>query len=411
MYADLVNKAYKENKEIYIFGAGKVGHIIVEYFIINYPDFKLKGVLTTNIEKNPFYIQNIDVMDIKDIKDKDKVIVLVGLMEENQKGIRELLRGQGFEEVVLINNDTIQSFEEENSKLRSSNYRYNYFNRYVRPYMNTLNEIESYNGKSYDEIKRIYHEKKIDLYNEEKLDIARLVVILGTKCSLKCRDCNNLMPLFKPQKDLNPDKIILSLERILDITTSLLKCELIGGEPFVSNNLEKVLPFVLKEDKISVVEITTNAKQIPDKQLLDLLKHKKVIIRISNYGNVVDQSEFIEFCIDNNLNHEVLCCEHWISPGDVNKRNKSIKELKEEYYRCSTGYLCKTLYEDKIFSCARSASLYNLGLMEEIEYIEVNEGLDEKKVKNFIIQDYSIACDYCDMGLIERVRVESAVQL
>ena len=31
--------------------------------------------------------------------------------------------------------------------------------------------------------------------------LIRLIVILGTKCSLRCRDCNNLIPLFNHQTD------------------------------------------------------------------------------------------------------------------------------------------------------------------------------------------------------------------
>lgn len=100
----------------------------------------------------------------------------------------------------------------------------------------------------------------------------------------------------------------------------------------------------------------------------------------------------------------------WIAPGGVECRNKSKEELRREYKRCSTGYFCKALYENKIFNCTRAASLYALKYMSEPEFIDV-EVCTAAEIKEFLLKDFSEACNYCDLACDKKKIVEPAEQL
>ena len=257
------------------------------------------------------------------------------------------------------------------------------------------------------------------LERKEIHTIPRLVVVLTPRCSMMCRDCNNLMWAFSRKGtrgghgDLSREKIIASLHKIISALDFIPCVELIGGEPFMAQNLGRVLGFLLDQEKVLAVEITTNATIIPREEILEQLKNPKVVVRISNYGNVVDQSRFRDCMGQNEIRYQTLAFQgQWVSPGGTAARNRDGEELVRQYYRCSSGYLCKTLWEDKIYPCARAASLAELGIMQDCPNISE---LGKERLWERLYSFYTVAscgiCDYCDMSVENPVYVEPAVQM
>lgn len=249
--------------------------------------------------------------------------------------------------------------------------------------------------------------------DDNKLILSRIVMVMGTKCSLRCKDCNNLMPLFSPQSCLSANEIIQPLDNLLTKAEVLLTCELIGGEPFLQDSLEECLKYVISHDKIMNIEITTNGTIVPkNENIINLLRNEKVIVRISDYGELVDKNKIVSFLNTNNIRYEILKgTRTWVSPGGTEKRNRTINELTSQWIKCAAGYNCKTIYKGKLFSCARAASLFELNFMKEHEYIDLNSDFDIECIKKFFTQNYSIACDYCNISSREAKRVKAACQL
>lgn len=213
--------------------------------------------------------------------------------------------------------------------------------------------------------------------------------------------------------NLDCEKIIVSLRNIVDSLDFIPCVELIGGEPFVARNLGRVLGVLLEQEKVLTVEITTNATIIPQGEILEQLKNPKVVVRISNYGSVVDQSKFLDCVRQNGIRFEMLEFQgKWVSTGGTEARNRDEEELVRQYYRCSSGYLCKTLWEDKIYPCARAASLAELGIMQDCPNIS---GLEKERLWERLYSFYIVpscgVCDYCDMSIENPVYVEPAVQM
>lgn len=213
--------------------------------------------------------------------------------------------------------------------------------------------------------------------------------------------------------DLECKKIIVSMLKIIEALDFIPCVELIGGGPFLAQNLGRVLGFLLNQEKVLAVEITTNATIIPQEEILEQLKNPKVVVRISNYGNVVDQSRFLDCMGQNEIRYQTLASQgRWVSPGGTTARNRDEGELVRQYYRCNSGYLCKTLWEDKIYPCARAASLAELGIVQDCPNISGldKEGLWERLYSFYIVPSCGI-CDYCDMSIENPVYVEPAVQM
>ena len=265
--------------------------------------------------------------------------------------------------------------------------------------------LESVNCNTWEEFLKKYKSNDISI-------IPRLVIVLTTKCSLRCKDCNELIGYYSHPKDLIKKKIIDSLEKLMKIIDIIPCCELIGGEPFLASIFDDVLSFLLEQTKVTRIEITTNGTIINKNLSIDNLKNPKVVIRLSDYGNEVNQGKFIEFMKNNDVNMEVLKDMMWVVPGGPEKRDRDTIELIKQYDRCQGGQICKCLWEDKLFGCVRAASLENLGYTMTNQYIEINDSTNLKmEVNNFLTLPYYEACNHCNLGLRDLEYIQPAIQL
>lgn len=229
--------------------------------------------------------------------------------------------------------------------------------------------------------------------------LPRLVVVLGTHCTLKCKYCNNLMPYYKKQYWLDAQKIIDDIKEILKNVDGIITVEFIGGEPFIYPELEKILKFAESQEKIWEVELTTNATVIPKDEILTILQNPKMFARVSDYSTVTTTNKFIEKLEENNIRYTIMRELMWRDSGEPIKNGKSENHLRYIYADCENSKVCKTLLKGKIYACARSASLYDLGYLDDTEgYIDIYEQADLKNALKIFFADKDIdtACDYCN---------------
>lgn len=390
-----------KEKNIVVYGAGVIGKSVVERLIFDDLEQYIKAIVVTEKENNPDSILGIPVLGIKNIvAEISDCIILVAVGKKVQSAVLEYLSVLQLSNVYTMDNIEVKEW------LNDLSYK-----RYAKPYIENSKEIFCHSDMSNEKKENIIINSIKKVKEEKEVNLTRLVVVLGTKCSLRCKECNNLMPYFKPQKDLNIEKILQSLEILNEKVNSILKCELIGGEPFLSKNLKEVISYLLRSEKIHKIEITTNGTIMPEKDLIPSLVNEKVTVLISDYGDLVDKDKLIHYLTLNKIKYAILEGGKWISPGGIEKRGRSKEVLQKYYNNCGSGYICKTLYEDKIFSCARAASLYALGCMKEEEYVSINNNLDINEIKQFWLKDYSEACDYCDIACEERKIIEPAEQI
>lgn len=410
MYQSITNECLEEfkNKQIIIYGAGNVARVVMGK-LISY-DMDISCLTVTKRGKNPFFLLGKPVICLNQLNaNKKEVAVVVATLEKVQPDIINELVEIGYENIYVMRDIVYHEWKGESDNIYYLTEN-TYARRYIDPYLKIVGDLcDEYDMDEGNREK--YAKKAYEYLLGNELNLARLVVVLGTKCSLCCRDCNNLMPYYKPQEDFNKEEILTSLNNILQKTQVILKCELIGGEPFLSKNLDDVLRYIIQNKTIKSVEITTNGTIIPNEKQIPLLQNTKVLVRISDYGKLVDKGKIIAFFDEHKIRYIVLGTNKWISAGGVESRQKTETELKKQYNACVASYYCKTLYKGKIFSCARAAGLFDLGYMKEKEYVEAFGNFDEKEMKKFLLHDFSLACDYCDMATKHQTYVEPAIQL
>ncbi len=238
-----------------------------------------------------------------------------------------------------------------------------------------------------------------ELKKKDKLVIPRVVLELTTACTLKCKYCNNLMNLYGRPRHIELNTLKNAVDALTEAVDKVIILEMIGGEPFLYPELKEILQYVINKEKILSVEVTTNGTMIPKEEVLKILSNEKVTLRISVYPNS-DKAEELKKVLENNkVRYEALDELVWTDSGNTEKRNRTENELRNRYWNCGPSYECKTILDEKLFSCARAASLYDLGIgRDEIGFVDLSDQTDLKqKIRDFMLRSFDYACDYCNL--------------
>jgi len=267
-------------------------------------------------------------------------------------------------------------------------------------------------GMSEDKREAYMQEKRTLLSDKEKVILPRTPVMITTRCTLRCKECSNLMPYYKYPKDYDADEIIMWIKNVCAAIDEWICLELVGGEPFLYRDLERVLAYVIKEEKIQQVEFTTNASVMPKPEIIELLKNEKIFIKISQYPNLINPEKMLELLKENRICHELMENMRWSKTGKLTSRARTEAELQSQYLNCGQAKLCRTILNGKLYVCSKAASLMELGYVDSLEMVDLQEKNNlRKNIYDFLRLPYSEACNYCDIASIDEEIVAPAIQM
>ena len=255
------------------------------------------------------------------------------------------------------------------------------------------------------------------IWNNKCLALPQLDFVITTICILRCRECSNLMKYFHNPENYETDYLENTLDKLLEYIDEIHELRVLGGEPFVHPNLDKILSNILQHPQIKKIVIFTNGTILPAKSsLIQILKNKRVSITISDYGDYSKEKiNIIKLCKKNNIKCSVNFIPLWLSFGNLETRKRSKKELIRQFQRCNN--ICKSYLEGKIYWCERQASGNKLGFVNGNDYVDImNSHLSRSEMQELIRQycsntTYITACLQCDKGTDSCKEVPIAEQL
>lgn len=258
--------------------------------------------------------------------------------------------------------------------------------------------------------------KPLKIFNYKNSYYEYLEIPITNKCSLRCKHCSNLIPCYKKRYDYDNQVLLKSIKEFLNCIEQIVYIRVLGGEPFLSNNLYSVINVILKSNKVQRLEIVTNGTIIPkDKKLIRKLRNNKIIVCISRYP-IVDYEKLILFLKENNIKYRIDKMNYWMTYGNTQKRNKTTKELKKQFKKCNS--VCKSLINGQIHLCPRSSHGTDLGLITDnnedyLNILDPKLSLKDKKMKlnKLLKKKYIKACDYCDYGTKNSKKIPVAEQI
>lgn len=199
-----------------------------------------------------------------------------------------------------------------------------------------------------------------------KNTIRFLVFWVGTRCSLQCKNCGNLIP-YTDQVSYDSIKILSNLEYVCE-KVRIEKMQIQGGEPFTHKDIAKIVDACANMSNIEKIEISTNGTILPDEETIRVLaKHAgKVMVRFSVYD-----------CVDGSLRQQkmdalmskgvtvgsynfMFSTGEWFDSGDYwQERNEDREQVKSIYKSCNNRD-CWTLADDEMACCGKILALRNL---------------------------------------------------
>lgn len=239
------------------------------------------------------------------------------------------------------------------------------------------------------------------------LIMEHLGIRLTTFCNLNCRDCADLLPYHKSHH-YDYKLLMEDMNKILNTVEFIQEILLGGGEIFLYPWMNEIIEYCIDSPKIGKVIIVTNGTMMPKEETLRLLKNKKVIMRVSGYGEEVvpKRAELIRLLEKEKVQLHDLEGMVWRKIGNAEFRNCSEAEMEAVWDECKMNE-CVTLSDKgRIYYCSRSASADELECYpspKENEYVDVrNTPIEElgEKLEKFYEVEYISTCNYCD-GLVK----------
>ena len=248
-----------------------------------------------------------------------------------------------------------------------------------------------------------------------QLVLHSLELPITDRCSLRCRDCSNLMQYFTSPKDADIEATLADADKVLDSVDRIEQLRLLGGEPFISKQLYRYVQHFVDHDKIEFIHIFSNGTIVPTGENLECLKHPKVFVNISNYGSLSRHISEIEALFQREqILYRVADVTEWTDCSDIAKHHRSPKHLAQIFGDCCASRLL-TLRSGRLFICpflANAQALHAIPTAVDESLLLSQYSKDEltAALQCFLEKTSFRGCDFCNGRPRGVVNIPAALQ-
>lgn len=358
-------------RDLIIFGAGYVGKYILH--ICQRNAVNVAAFCDNRIEEDS-HVENLPVYRLNVIKKKYKNPVFIIAIRDLEAIIHQILDNGYDEWLSVCEFYNIQDIPFE----LSTNYR---------------------NLEIYWYRQRYYMEKN-------PLKCANIDFVVTEKCSLKCRECSNLMQYYRNPQNFSFVVLKKELDQLLMIVDEIFELRIIGGEPFMNPDIYEIISYAIKKKQIKRVVIYTNGTILPNAEQMNLLRNSKIWFSISDYGKLSRNLEILKEKLQiNKIGYECKKIDYWTKCSSFIKHDREVQALCNVYTNCCVRNMF-TYLRGKLYICPFIGNAMNLKAVpqNEMDYLDVEETMKIKMIaeikevfeKKFVGRKYFFSCDYCE---------------
>lgn len=388
-----IKKYLNDGYKLVLYGAGtavssyaRMAHSVLKHDDINFDYFiddDRKRKNQTFLNKKIFF----------DLQSDDKFIILI-----SSNYFKTIFQNKLFLKKNIIVSSLVRIFEQSNK--------------------------ESYDGlMSYEEAQRRLHTHKSKLYqfkstNKNEIYLNALDIQVTEKCTMKCKDCSNLMQYYSNPINVDTNNLLNSLQVLINSIDYLADARVLGGEPFIVKELDTILEFLVSSKKVGHITIYTNGTIVPRGKLTPVLKDPKVVIEITDYDEYSKNlNKLADYCTENLIKFFIHKPQNWTDSARIINNGYGDKELSQMFDACCVNDAL-TLLHGNLYHCPFSANSVNLGsfVSSKEEYINISKYSDSaklrKKIKSWYFgRKFLDACRFCLGRDYTQPLVEPGVQI
>ncbi len=257
-------------------------------------------------------------------------------------------------------------------------------------------------------ISQSYMQSRIDSYkktheayfDDNKLYMRSVDVMVTTKCSLKCESCSNLMQYYKNPKDSDDIKTLDALEILSKNVDDISEFRIIGGEPLMNRNWSKIVNGIIHNNPKRKIYIYTNGTVAPKDEQLKSFDSSDVNFIITDYGKLSRNADRLTERLNNHgITYVRTPAENWLDCGTIKQHKRSVSDLKEVFKQCCVKYVY-TLLDGKLYRCPFIANADNLKAIPNnpANYVDLfSKNNDVKLQLKRLVQvaKFFPGCDFC----------------
>ena len=232
----------------------------------------------------------------------------------------------------------------------------------------------------------------------ERLTVQSIDLIVTERCSMKCKDCSNLMQYYEKPENADLNEMMATVDKICADMDEIYEVRVIGGEPFMNKEVHLVVEKLTSKENIRKVSIFTNATIVPRENQWAALQNDKVRMFITDYDEL---SRNIRPLVDELEKRGIAYVSEkangWTDCASLEKHNRSPLENSDLFDRCCAKNLA-TLADGRLYRCPFSANAAKLSAVPDYpeDYLVVSETNRGEISRLLRGKDYIEACDHCN---------------
>ena len=377
---------------VYIFGADIAGKVINE--LLKRGGIEVEGFIDNNTNKCGKTINEVDVFHASKLNllDRDSIMLIASTYIGD---IIRQLEDLGFYNWAPIADMLEWADRKEVSDLLQGQLRLNHAGGEFTKDFDTFVLTNMVNSqKKYLDASRLY--------------VRSFDLIVTEKCSLKCKDCSNLMQYYESPQDIPEAEIISDLDDICAVCDEINEIRIIGGDPLMNKQFHKAVMYAARKPNVNRVVVYTNGTICPPEEKIAAIAHEKIFVFITTYGELSRRNELLSDLLRKySIPFNSQPAYGWTDCADIQQHNRTDDENEQVLRMCCAKHFT-TLTDGRVFRCPFSANVERLAAIPDFpdDYVNVRgaarlDGRNLEILRNnmrwFLREKRSLrACDFCN---------------
>jgi hypothetical protein len=233
----------------------------------------------------------------------------------------------------------------------------------------------------------------------DKLFLHCVDLMITEKCSMKCKDCANLMQFYETPVNDDTAEILQSIDRFCSIVDEVNEMRVIGGEPFMNKDAHIIIRRLIDEPKVVKVLVYTNATIVPTKHQMAMMSSSKVLFFITDYGALSrNRDRMVRELEDHHIGYVSFPPNNWTDCGQIYPHHRTEEAQKEVFAACCVKNIF-TIAGNLLFHCPFSANAFRLKAVPDLkgDYVDFSRPDVKREMCEFVRhKEYIDSCDFCN---------------